>query len=117
MSDESIELPLTSDNALNPGNNYINNAKIVVTCYGHYLKQDKVTFTTRAVLNFYIVYEINLWPLNLDSKFASLNSLVGTVRLTKNANPDKYSYPGYGIGFDIVGTFSLSDGSGLVKMQ
>ena len=40
------------------------------------------------MLNFYIVYEINLWPLNLDSNFALLNSLFADVKLTKNADPD-----------------------------
>ena len=36
--------------------------------------------------------------------------------LTKNANPDKYSYSGYGIGFDVRGSFSLSDRIGFVKI-
>ena len=38
---------------------------------------------------------------------------VGAVKLTKNANFDKYSYSGYGIRFDWFS--SLSDGSGYVK--
>ena len=28
------------------------------------------------------------------------NSLFGTVKLTKNVDPDKYRYSGYDIGFD-----------------
>ena len=35
----------------------------------------------------------------------------GSVRLTKNADPDKYSYSDYGIGFDTRGYYSLPDGS------
>ena len=35
--------------------------------------------------------------------------------LTKNADFDKYKTSGYGIGFNVRGSFSLSDGSGLVK--
>ena len=31
--------------------------------------------------------------------------------LTKNANPDKYMYSGYVIGFDSCWKFSLTDGS------
>ena len=32
------------------------------------------------------------------------------MKLTKNAYPGKYSYSGYGISFDIGGTFSLLNG-------
>ena len=37
--------------------------------------------------------------------------MFGGVKLTKNADPDKYSYSGYGIGFDTRGEYSLSDSS------
>ena len=37
--------------------------------------------------------------------------MFGSLKLTKNANPDKYKYNGYGIGFDSRSEFSLSDGS------
>ena len=33
------------------------------------------------------------------------------VRLTKNADFDKFKYFGYGVGFDARGSFALSDGS------
>ena len=33
------------------------------------------------------------------------NSLFGHVNLTTNANPGKYKYSGYGIGFDAKGSF------------
>ena len=39
------------------------------------------------------------------------NYLFRSVRLTKNADPDKYKYSSYGIGFDFRSEFSLSDGS------
>ena len=68
-----------------------------------------------AVINVYILYEINLWSLEQDNKFVLLNSLFGAVKLTKNSDLDKYSYSGYGIGFDSHGTFSLSDGVGFGK--
>ena len=38
------------------------------------------------------------------------------VRLTKNADFDKYKYSGYGIGFDGSGSSALSDGSGFGKI-
>ena len=34
------------------------------------------------------------------------NSLFGNVKITKNANPDKYSYSRYRIGFDSRSRFS-----------
>ena len=34
--------------------------------------------------------------------------LFGTVTLTKNDDIDKYKYFGYGIGFDLKGTFFTS---------
>ena len=34
----------------------------------------------------------------------------GAVKLTKNADFDKYKYSGYGIGFDRRGTFSFPTG-------
>ena len=35
--------------------------------------------------------------------------MFGRIKLTKNADPDKHSYSGYGIGFDVCGYFSLPD--------
>ena len=37
--------------------------------------------------------------------------LFGAVKLTKNADLDKYKYSGYSIGFDLRSEFLLSDGS------
>ena len=36
--------------------------------------------------------------------------MFGAVRITKNVDFDQYKYYGYGVGFDINGTFSLSNG-------
>ena len=54
------------------------------------------------VLNIYIVYELSSDLNNCDSAFK--NFLLGAVRLTKNADIDKYKYLRYGIGFDTRGT-------------
>ena len=37
------------------------------------------------------------------------NCLFGSVKLTKNADIDKYGYYGYGIGFDRNTSFSLGN--------
>ena len=46
---------------------------------------------------------------NLNTDFALGNCLFGSVKLTKNADLDKYKYSGYGIGFDSRSEFSLPD--------
>ena len=43
--------------------------------------------------------------------------MFGAVKLTKNADFDKYKYSGYGIGFDASGSFFLLDGSRFGKIQ
>ena len=40
-----------------------------------------------------------------------LKNLFGSVKLTKNADRDKYKYSGYGIGFDSRSEISFIDGS------
>ena len=53
----------------------------------------------RNVVNIYIVYEIT--SDYKDINYPTLeNCLFGSVKLTKNADIDKYGYFGYGIGFD-----------------
>ena len=47
---------------------------------------------------------------DLNSKFTLKDCLFGGVKLTKNADLDKYIYSGYGIGFDSRSEFSLPDG-------
>ena len=37
--------------------------------------------------------------------------MFGSVKLTKNGDPDKYKYSGYAIGFDSRSEFSFPDGS------
>ena len=54
------------------------------------MKQDKTTFTHR------------------NTKFARGGCFFGAVKLTKNADPDKYRYSGYGIGFDSCSNFSVN---------
>ena len=56
-----------------------------------------------------------MWPFKQSVDFTLGNSLFGAVKLTKNADFDKYKYSGYGIGFDAHGNFSLSGGSGFGK--
>ena len=79
--------------------------KTRVKLNGSYLKQDKITYTHGTLVNIYIVYKLNS---NLNYNDLTLeNCLLGAIKLTKNANIDKYKYSGYGIGLDGHGTFSF----------
>ena len=59
-----------------------------------------------GIVHIYIVYEINK-NINISDYPALENCLFGAVKLTKNADIDKYGYSGYGIGFDKHGSFSF----------
>ena len=65
----------------------------------------------RNAVNIYIVYEItNDYK---DINYPTLeNCLFGFVKLTKNADIDKYGYFAYGIGFDRHLSFSISNETG-----
>ena len=91
LSGDSVKPLATSDDSLNPRLDYTDNAKIEVKFDGSNLNQGKVTFSQNAILNFYVVYEMNLWSLNLDSTFALLIFLFSAVTLTESADLDKYS--------------------------
>ena len=75
------------------------------------MKQDKITYTHRKLVNIYIGYEIsknnNISDYPIVEKF-----LFGEVSLTKNTDIDRYGYSGYGIGFARHGSFSFP-GTGL----
>ena len=53
-----------------------------------------------------------MWDRRYDDYPTLENSLLGTVKLVKNAEIDKYKYSGYGIGFDRHVTFSVPNGFG-----
>ena len=54
---------------------------------------------------------IFLTQRNLNTDFSLNNCLFGSLKLTKNADLNKYKYSGYGIGFDARSKFSFTDGS------
>ena len=59
----------------------------------------------------YISYTLTPWLRNLSTYFTLKNCLFGSVKLTKNVDPDKYKYSGYSIGFDSRSEFLFTDGS------
>ena len=102
---ESIKLHFTSYNSLNLELNHIDNPETQVK-FGGSCREQK-TFTPRKIINLYIVYKINLWPYNYGTSFTLGNYLFEAAKLTKNVDLVKYSYSGYGIGFDACGIFFI----------
>ena len=105
LSYESIKPPTTSHNNLNPALNYYG-TKIRVKITGSCLKQSKISYNHRKVVNIYIVYELEAFSSHFDDPIIK-NCLFGAVTLTKKADIDKYRYSGYGIVFDRRGRFSF----------
>ena len=85
----------------------MNNSKIRLRFTGSCFKQDKTTFAPNNVVHFYIVYELDRWSQDLNAKFTLKDYLFGNVKITKNADPNKCSYSGYGIRFDSRSLFSI----------
>ena len=71
----------------------------------------KNIFIPKRVINLYISYTLGPQLKHLKTNFTLCNCLFGSVKLTKNADPDKYKYTGYGIGFDSRSEFLFTDGS------
>ena len=91
-------------------NHYLYDAgKFRVKFIGGYLKQAKVSYTHKKIINIYIVYELDASSSHINDPTLK-NCLSGAVTLTKNADIDKYGYSGYGIGFDRRGSFSFPGG-------
>ena len=108
LSDEKITLPTASNNSLSPALSHYDTktrVKFTESC----LKQDKITSTQSTIVNIYIVYELSV-SSSLTTDPTLQNSLFGAVRLTKNADIDKYHYSGQGIEFDRRSSFSFQDG-------
>ena len=51
------------------------------------------------------------WSKELNTNFKIYNCLFGSVKLTKNGDPDKYKYSSYSIGFHSCLEFLFIDGS------
>ena len=108
LSDERINSIEKPNYSITPNLDYYG-TKTRVKFNGSCLKQNKVTFNHRKVVNIYIVYELNGSSSNNNNPTVR-NSLFGAVSLTKNADIDKYGYSGYGIKFDRRGSFSIPSG-------
>ena len=108
LSAEGIKPPTTSNNSLNPESSYYDyNIRVKFT--GSCLKQPKISYTHKKVVNIYIAYELGASSSHIDDPTLK-NHLFVVVALPKNADIDKYRYSRYGIGFDRTGSFSFLGG-------
>ena len=48
-----------------------------------------ILISLKKVINLYVSYTINQWWQNLNADFILGNCLFGSVKLTKNADPEK----------------------------
>ena len=58
----------------------------------------------------YIDFQIKYRPFFTYDGFTLKSDLFLAVKLTKDPDPDKYSYSGHGISLDVRGNFSLLGG-------
>ena len=77
FSEESIKSTDTSDNKIG--------GKIKGNCL-------KISFNLRNEVNLFIVYELETSPFNQGLDFTLGICLFGAVKLTEDADPDKYGY-------------------------
>ena len=69
LSNEKIKPPTAANNSFSTKMRWINNSKLRVELKGSCLKQVKVTFTTKNVVNLFIVYELDTWSWDLNTDF------------------------------------------------
>ena len=105
LSAGSIKPLTTSDNIPTPALSYYG-TKTRVKFTGSCLKQSKISYNHGKVVNIYIVYELGASSSHVNDP--TLKN--GGVTLTKNADLDKYGYPGYETGFDRRGSSSFPSG-------
>ena len=108
LSNESIKPTTTSNNSLNPRLSYYG-TKVRVQFTKSCLKQSNHIFTHKKIVNIYMVYELAASSSHTSDPIIK-KCLFGAVTLTKNADIEKYKYPGYGIGFDRRSSFSFPSG-------
>ena len=106
MSDEVIK---PSDNSLALTLRY-DNKRMYLEFNEGCLKQDKFTYNHGKIVNIYIVYDLKS-TVNYDADFTLENYFFGALKLTKNADVDKYKYFGYGIRFILSKQISPNTGT------
>ena len=108
LNDIKIESIKTNNYSLNPRIDHYDTSKIRIKFNGNFLYRFPPTILHGNIVNIYIIYEITI-DYKENNYPALENCLFGPVKLTKNADIDKYRYSGYGIGFDRETSFSIGN--------
>ena len=69
LSNEKIKTPITANNSFSPKLVWTNNWKARVRFKRSCLKQNKLIFTGRYVVNLFIFYELDAWSQGLNTVF------------------------------------------------
>ena len=109
MKEENIEKITKSDSNVAPtfADHYL---LPDINFNGHCLIKSSISIP-KKVINLSISYKLNPQLRNKNTDFSLNSCLLGSVKLNKNADVDKYVYAGYVIGFDLRSELSLPDGS------
>ena len=111
LHDTKFKAIVTNSYLLNPQINIYDMGKMKIKFKCSFLNRFPPTMPHRNVVNIYIFHEIT--SDYKDINYPTLESwLFGSVKLTKNADIDKYRYFGYGIGFDRQSPFSIGNETG-----
>ena len=109
MSEKSIENITKSDSNFAP--TFVDHHLLPdINFNGHCLIKKNISIP-KKVVNLYISYTLGPQLRNSNTDFTLSNCLFGSVKLTKNADLDKYKCTGHDIEFDSRGEYSLPDGS------
>ena len=77
---------------------------------GTLVQNDNNIVAGRPIVNIYIVYKTS--PKTINSNFVFKNCLFGAIKIanTTNSDTDGWQYSGWGVGFDLTGSFTHPDG-------
>ena len=108
MLEESIENITKSDSLFAPI--FVKHCLLPDVNFNGHCLINNISIHKKA-LNLYISYILNPWLRNLKTDLTLNNYLFGSAELTENADPGKYKYSSYDIGFDSRSKFSFTDNS------
>ena len=111
LNDVKIESIKTNNYSLNARIDHYDMSKIRIKFDGSFLNQFPPAIPHDNIVNIYIVYEITSDYKGINYPTLE-NCLFGSVKLTKNADIDKYGHSGYGIEFDRETSFLFGNDFG-----
>ena len=91
LSNEKFTCSYIANVSVCPKLLWTNNSKIRLKFKGSCLKQEnKAPFIPNNVVKLFIVHELDRWSQDLNTDFTLKDYVFGALKLTKNADPDKY---------------------------